>query len=55
MLWIVFYLCVTLWIIRYILKPVYNCPRCKKFMESERSEFGSLWRCKCGIEIWIVE
>lgn len=54
MFYVVMYLFVTLWLVRYVTKEIRNCPYCGRKMYPEHSEFGVMWKCKCGCEIWEI-
>ena len=54
MFYVVMYLFVTLWLVRYVTKEIRNCPYCGRKMNPEHSEFGVMWKCKCGFEIWEI-
>lgn len=55
MFYAVMYLFVTLWLVHYVTKEIHNCPYCGRKMNPEHSEFGVMWKCKCGCEIWEIK
>ena len=54
MFYVVMYLFVDLWLLHYVTKENRNCQYCGRKMNPEHSEFGVMWKCKCGCEIWEI-
>ena len=50
MFYVVMYLFVTLWLVRYVTKEIRNCPYCGRKMKPKYSKVGDMWECECGTE-----